>query len=242
MRTEIMSVLAGCQKQPIVTRSLYRAGFFRVGLRMKLFKTICKIFAVIMICSLFTTTVYAAKEQDKAKAPKVKNELKKDNSNANNNKQKSLPSIEKNIIKKGINRDLKMLHKPSAQKQRKHSQNVNSRKNKNILNNLDKALNKLNKARCNYNPNDIRGQGNMGRVNMLDPYGHDKDSDRMELYGNRGRVLKESIPKPEPVPEPIPEPVPEPEPIPEPVPEPEPIPEPVPEPDPLPEPPLEPPF
>ena len=191
-----------------------------------------------MICSLLTTTVYAAKNQDKAKTSKVKNELKKDNSNANINKQKSLSSIEKNqvkqknIIKKDINQGLKILHKPSVQKQKEHSQNVNSQKNKNILNNLDEALNKLNKARYNYNPNDTRRQGNMGRVNMLDPYGHDKDSDRMELYGNRGRVLKESIPKPEPVPEPIPEPVPEPEPIPEPVPEP----------DPLPEPPLEPPF
>ena len=90
-----------------------------------------------MICSLFTTTVYAAKKQDKAKTSKVKNELKKDNRNANNNKQKSLQTNnkpvketekpllliekkqvkQKNIIKKNINQDLKMLNKQSVQKQ-----------------------------------------------------------------------------------------------------------------------------
>ena len=34
----------------------------------------------------------------------------------------------------------------------------------------------------------VWSQDNMGKVEMLDPYGHSKD-DRMELYGNRGRVI-----------------------------------------------------
>ena len=98
-----------------------------------------------------------------------------------------------------------------------------------------------------YNPNDDRGQGNMGQVTMLSPYGHDKDSNRMELYGNRGRVIKAEpapeppspVPNPEPtpIPEPTPTPTPEPTPTPAPAPEPTPTPAPAPEPAPTPEPP-----
>lgn len=109
------------------------------------------------------------------------------------------------------------------------------RKNeKKLLSDLKDALIKLNHSRWSYNPGDERGQGNMGRVDMLAPFGHDKDSDRMELYGNRGRVIR--------IVEPIPEPEPEPTPEPEPIPEPEPAPEPTPEPSPAPSPPPEPPF
>jgi hypothetical protein len=95
-----------------------------------------------------------------------------------------------------------------------------------ILNNLEEALKKLEHAKWAYHPNDQRGQGNMGSVVMLAPFGHDKDSDRMELYGNRGRVIR--IEEPEPTPEPVPDPLPEPEPEPEPTPEPEPEPDPAP--------------
>jgi len=89
---------------------------------------------------------------------------------------------------------------------------------------LKNALQKLERSRWAYNPHDTRGQGNMGRPDMLDPYGHDKDSDRMELYGNRGRVIREPELPPEPDPELPPEPEPElpPEPEPEPPPEPDP--------------------
>lgn len=66
----------------------------------------------------------------------------------------------------------------------------------------------LERARWFHNPNDERGQGNMGKVDMIAPYGHDKDSDRKELYGNRGRVVREPEPEPEPDPEPEPEPEP----------------------------------
>jgi hypothetical protein len=95
-----------------------------------------------------------------------------------------------------------------------------------ILNNLENALSKLEHARWAYHPHDQRGQGNMGNVDMLAPYGHDKDSDRMELYGNRSRVIR--IEEPEPDPAPVPDPIPEPEPEPEPDPEPDPDPWPLP--------------
>ena len=65
---------------------------------------------------------------------------------------------------------------------------------------LKNALQKLERSRWAHHPHDTRGQGNMGRPTMLAPYGHDKDSDRMELYGNRGRVIKESELPPEPDP------------------------------------------
>ncbi len=78
------------------------------------------------------------------------------------------------------------------------------------LKSAEEALGKLEHARWAYNPNDTRGQGNMGHVDMLDPYGHDKDSDRLELYGNRGRVIRE-VPEPEPPPEEPPPPEPPPD-------------------------------
>jgi hypothetical protein len=105
-----------------------------------------------------------------------------------------------------------------------------------LIRDLQKSLDKLNQSRWAYHPRDERGQGNMGRVDMLDPYGHDKTSDRKELYGNRGRVIREIIP-PEPVPEPEPVPVPEPQPEPQPEPTPEPAPDPTPVPQPEPTPP-----
>jgi hypothetical protein len=45
------------------------------------------------------------------------------------------------------------------------------------------------KPRWSYNPLDERGQGNMGRPDMRDPYGFDKDSDR--VAGERGRRIIE---------------------------------------------------
>lgn len=48
----------------------------------------------------------------------------------------------------------------------------------------------LDKARWAHNPHDTRGQGNMGKPDMLDPFGHDKDSDRKEIYGNNGRPIR----------------------------------------------------
>ena len=54
---------------------------------------------------------------------------------------------------------------------------------------LLKSLNKLEKARWSHNPHDERGQGNNGKVNMRDPYGHDKDSGREK--SERGRPIRE---------------------------------------------------
>ena len=51
-------------------------------------------------------------------------------------------------------------------------------------------LNALEHARWSNNPHDDRGQGNMGKPTMQDPFGFDKDSDRKELYGNNGRPIR----------------------------------------------------
>ena len=83
-----------------------------------------------------------------------------------------------------------------------------------LMKSLNEAISKLEHSRWAYNPHDDRGQGNMGSVDMIAPYGHDKDSDRKELYGNRGRVIRAV--EPTPPPEPTPEPTPPPEPVPEP--------------------------
>jgi hypothetical protein len=50
----------------------------------------------------------------------------------------------------------------------------------------------LGKARWSFNPHDERGQGNMGKPRMRDPYGHDKDSGREK--SERGRPIKEGKP------------------------------------------------
>lgn len=51
-------------------------------------------------------------------------------------------------------------------------------------------LSALDRARWSQNSHDTRGQGNMGKVDMQDPLGHDKDSGRKELYGNNGRPIR----------------------------------------------------
>ncbi len=119
--------------------------------------------------------------------------------------------------------------------EKKDSSMAKEKQEKNTLNDAKTALEKLENSRWAYNPNDTRGQGNMGQVAMIAPYGHDKDSDRMELYGNRGRVIRPE-PTPTPTPEPEPTPAPQPEPTPTPTPEPEPTPAPQPEPTPTPTP------
>ncbi|MBN3037875.1 MAG: hypothetical protein JW869_00495 [Candidatus Omnitrophica bacterium] len=64
-----------------------------------------------------------------------------------------------------------------------------------LQNALD-ALHGKEHARWNNNPNDERGQGNNGKPDMRDPYGHSKD-DRKEETGNRGRPIREIIEIPE---------------------------------------------
>jgi len=51
----------------------------------------------------------------------------------------------------------------------------------------------LGKASWAHNPHDKRGQGNMGKPKMRDPYGHDKDSGREKSA--RGRPIREAGPE-----------------------------------------------
>ena len=66
-----------------------------------------------------------------------------------------------------------------------------------LMKEVKERLAKIDNSRWSYNPNDDRGQGNMGNVTMIAPYGHDKDSDRLALYGNRGsRIVAMSFCEP----------------------------------------------
>jgi hypothetical protein len=53
--------------------------------------------------------------------------------------------------------------------------------NAKALEKLQRALERLNGSKWFYNPN-------KGGPEKLPPFGHDKESDRKELYGNRGRT------------------------------------------------------
>ena len=142
------------------------------------------------------------KENNKGKA-EGHEKIKSKNINRKNIDHKKRIQVEKNIKQKEDK-----LNKPSIKRPYQQINHAERRKDKKILLDLEKALQRLERARWSHNPHDTRGQGNMGRPEMLNPYGHDKDSDRLELYGNRGRVLKnpEPVPEPEPPPELPPEP------------------------------------
>lgn len=172
-------------------------------------------------------------------------------------------SVKPSVVSASISTPSKVEHKKSVDRQLKQAERkkikapdvsiASPRKNalrqedSRFIKDLNKSLDKISKLTFDKHPLDTRGQGNMSKNDMMDPYGLSKD-DRMDIYGNRGRVIKEPLPEPEPdpvpvpepdpvpVPEPEPEPVPEPTPEPEPVPVPEPAPEPEPEPEPAPEP------
>ena len=146
------------------------------------------------------------------------------NSHKKDSQHKRAIEVEKNIPEA----DSQMPQKPGNQRDAYMSRETGHTA---MLHNLEKSLRKLHRARWAYNPKDTRGQGNMGNVDMLDPFGHDKDSDRKELCGSNSRVIK--VIEPEPPPEPELPPEIEPEPPPEdPEPDPPPDPEPPPEPDP----------
>lgn len=153
-------------------------------------------------------------------------------------KEKQLLQIEKqlNYVKKQ--------DKKSVPHQARIEHHKTKYSQKQMMGDLDQSLKKLAKAQWTNNPNDDRGQGNNGKPDMLDPFGHGKDSNRKELYGNNGRVIKDQQPVPDPKDPPvIEEPTPDPEDPPvveEPTPDPEVPPvieEPTPNPDPKPTPP-----
>ncbi|MBN1870977.1 MAG: hypothetical protein JW800_00225 [Candidatus Omnitrophica bacterium] len=183
-------------------------------------KGIKLLFLVVVILSLSIPTLYAdPKEKDEKENKGQSQVLSKGGSPSHG---AGGAQHMKSGKKLGHYKQKSLLREQNQQGITKHKEAMpgKSSENKNILNDLGDALLKLEHSRWSYNPNDDRGQGNMSNNDMLDPFGHDKDSDRKELFGNRGRIIREQ--DPEPVPEPPPTPDPEPEP-----PEPEP-PDPVP--------------
>ncbi len=221
---------------------------------------------IAFILSLSVSTVYSV-PKNKTNNPKAKGKEKVAATEVNSPKPKVQSSSKaqvraKVVVKQSIkgNKNLQrkqvvekrikdkdvQLYRSKAKKPVLSRRHLERKRNRELVGELGLAMNRLENSRWYHNPNDDRGQGNMGKVDMLDPYGHDKDSDRMELYGNRGRLIRllDPVAEPEPPPESpsAPEPLPEPEPVPEPEPEPEPVPIPAPEPPLAPEPPPEPPF
>ena len=210
------------------------------------FKWILRLFiAVFIIGGLTVNDTYSAPKKNEVKKARKKvkeavrnSEKAKRNNTVVNTKASSAArgkSISKKTFKQQVterkrNEKVSRENKPKVSNRQRNLQKNQRHVQGKILRDLDYSLKKLNNLKFANHPKDDRGQGNMGKVDMLDPYGFSKD-DRMELYGNRGRIIR--ISEPEPVPEPIP---PEPEPIPPPPPEPEPIPEPPPEPEPIPPP------
>ena len=67
-----------------------------------------------------------------------------------------------------------------------------------LIQGLDTVMSKIEHAKWSHNPYDTRGQGNMGRPDMQDPYGFDKDSGREK--SERARPIGEitALPSEEP--------------------------------------------
>ena len=193
---------------------------------MRIVRILTIVFLGLLITGSTVNTTYA-KDKDKDKTEKeIKLPKDKDKKLKKPKKLKKLKKLKKPKKDKKIDHEEgKFLNK--ALKRANHREEISEKK---ALHDLQKSLEKLKGSKWWYNPHDERGQGNNGKPDMLDPYGHDKDSDRKELYGNRGRKIREVEPEP-PQPPPFPEPEP---PLPEPEPGPEPDPPPLPEPPSLP--------
>lgn len=204
-------------------------------------KKFVKIICIGIVALAFAaTTLHAAPKKEKAGSGKAKaNVHKPAKKNTPHKAAKFLRKNSRIARDRTIHREknaaqTKALRPTVKRHQDRRVEHRLRRDERRIIRNLNRSLARLNSskwshAKWSHNPNDDRGQGNMGKVDMLDPFGHDKDSDRKELYGNRGRVLRTVEPEPEPPPpDPEPEPEPEPEPPP-PEPEPEPNPDPIPE-------------
>lgn len=146
-------------------------------------------------------------------APKGNN--RKANNSISNNKQPNVikmvnPRSNKGQVqrtnKSSQNRGKSSLHKRKARRSsetsRKREERNRSLDHNSALNNaaLDRVrsrnsraeelISSLERARWSQNPHDKRGQGNKGKPNMKDPFGHDKDSDREKWERGRPDLKK----------------------------------------------------
>ncbi len=114
-------------------------------------------------------------------------------SRSSNNGESSASSVSntqrRHIIEKARTQADVRANRPERGANGKSAEHIRINQTKNIKDNLPKAIEK---ARWSYNPNDERGQGNMGKVDMRDPYGFDKDSGREK--SERGRAIHEKEP------------------------------------------------
>ncbi|MBN3037874.1 MAG: hypothetical protein JW869_00490 [Candidatus Omnitrophica bacterium] len=169
-------------------------------------KTLRACLVGLIICSLSIGQVYAApKDKDKGNNGKAKGKEKtekvkksnKNNGNAFGHAKKALrstPAAQKNNTEHSRNQSILRANIPDNPRSSVlHSPEKARRNNlldKSRVKKVGDLLVALERARWMHNPHDERGQGNMGRPDMLDPFGHDKDSNREK--SERARPIKET--------------------------------------------------
>jgi len=125
--------------------------------------------------------------QNKGQAAVHKQQARRSSEANRKREERNRSSDHKSSLSKG-NSDLAFNNRDSrGNSGRRNGENGKNEQSKKAVD----LLNAFDHARWSYNPHDTRGQGNMGKVDMQDPFGFDRDSDRKELYGNNGRPIRE---------------------------------------------------
>jgi len=102
---------------------------------------------------------------------------------ANRKRQERNRSVDRN---NNGNSNLAFNNRPSNNRDRTRGNVRNDRANRAL-----DLLDSLDRARWSHNPHDDRGQGNMGKPDMQDPFGHDKDSGREKWEHARPEHVKD---------------------------------------------------
>lgn len=165
---------------------------------MKILKTVF----IGMVALALVTSAYGepGKGQGKAKGHEKENQGQSNNGNQSSDAQATGQTSEtrRHVTEKGRNDATVRATRPDAGQsviranqvsrieRGKSAERSAEKKGKELVD----ALVKAEKARWSYNPHDNRGQGNMGKPDMLDPYGFDKNSGREG--SDRGRPIRMS--------------------------------------------------
>ena len=168
--------------------------------------SICILVIALVFCPLYEACGKNDKGADKGRG-KVEDirERAKGNSRNKGNLKKEVNMLKRANLRENIKSRKNMQEQVTKMKENvKQLREINRERKR-----MRELLDKKNNAKWSHNPNDERGQGNMGRVDMIAPLGHDKAFDRKSLFGNNGRVVRKLDPNPIPVP--LPEPILDPE-------------------------------
>lgn len=132
-------------------------------------------------------------EQSPGQGGQNRNNAGSENSNASSENRSSNASnaeIRRNSIERQRNQADMRANLPAAAQNKERNADHSKTRDRDLIKSEHKrnGINKkFEKARWSYNPKDERGQGNMGKVDMRDPYGFDKDSGREK--DERGRAI-----------------------------------------------------